>query len=123
MRWFKSLIRLVVDSGLTKDTKSSDARYVRFLNTTLLLFGLSQLPVTALLLFLGLRFQLFVNLVALGGCVVGFFLNRRGNHLPAKVLVISVVSLNAAYFAGIIGSSAPAHIWFIPFAVLGVLVF
>ena len=112
-----------VDSGITSQTSESDAKYLRFLNATLLLFGIAQLPVLSLLIALGLWTQLIVNLAALGLCGLGFALNRHGRHLPAKVLVIGVVTANTAYFAVIMGSSAPAHLWLIPMAVLGVLAF
>lgn len=112
-----------IDSGITPQTSESDAKYLRFLNATLLLFGIAQLPILSLLIALGLWTQLIVNLVALGLCGLGFALNRRGLHLPAKVLVIGVVTANTAYFAVIMGSSAPAHLWLIPMAVLGVLAF
>jgi adenylate cyclase len=112
-----------VESGITLKTSESDAKYLRFFNATLLLFGLAQLPILSLLVVLELWSQLLVNLAALGLCGLGFILNRGGRHLTAKVLVIAVVNANTAYFAVIMGSSAPAHFWLIPMAVLGLLVF
>lgn len=116
-------INWFVDSGVTADTSGSDARYVRFLNATLLLFGFGQVPVLSLFVVLDLGVQLPVNVAALTLCAVGFVLNRRGHHLPAKALVITVVTANTLYFASVLGSSAPAHIWLVPMAVLGVLAF
>ena len=123
MNWLRRAVTWVVDSGVTPETSGSDARYVRFVNATLLLFGLAQAPIIPLLLVLGLGSQLQVNLVTLFLCALGFVLNRRGQHLPAKVLIIAVVTANTAYFAAVLGSSAPTHLWLIPGAVLGVLAF
>ena len=116
MTWF-------IESGITEQTHESDIKYLRFLNATLLLFVAAQLPVLWLLMALELWTPLLVNLAALGLCGLGFVLNRRGSHLPAKVLVLSVLIANSAYFALIMGSSAPAHLWLVPMTVLGVLVF
>ena len=41
----------------------------------------------------------------------------------AKVLVISVMTANTLYFTTVLGSTAPTHLWLIPGAVLGLLVF
>ena len=112
-----------IDSGVTPNTSGSDARYIRFINTTLLVFAVAQLPILPLLVTLGLEAQLLVNLLALGLCGLGFILNRRGDHLVAKLLVISVVIANTGYFAIVLGSSSPTHHWLIPGAVLGVLAF
>ena len=102
---------------------AADARYVRFLNATLLLFSLAQAPVLPLLITLSMIPQLLINLTALALCWVGFVLNRKGQHLVAKILVILTLTGNTAYFATLIGSSAPMHLWLIPMAVLGVLSF
>jgi len=123
MNGLKNSVDWLVDSGVGVDTPKSDARYIRFLNTTLLLFGLGQFPILSLLFILGLQTQLGINLIALSLCGVGYALNRRGHHLSAKVLVIGVVTANTAYFAFIMGSNAPAHLWLVPAAVLGVLAF
>lgn len=108
---------------MKQKTPESDTKYIRFLNGTLLLFGMSQLPVLWLLVSLELWVPLLVNSAALALCGLGFFLNRRGQHLAAKVVVIATVTANTGYFAVIMGASAPAHFWLIPMAVLGVLAF
>ena len=54
MNWLKRTATWVVDSGVTAELPSSDARYVRFINATLLLFGLGQVPILSLLVVLGL---------------------------------------------------------------------
>ena len=113
----------VIDAGVSAETPGSDARYIRFLNTTLLIFSLAQVPILSLLSILQLYTQLLINLTALTLCGIGFVLNRQGRHLPAKVLVVTVVVINSAYFATLFGSSAPTHLWLIPGAVLGALVF
>jgi adenylate cyclase len=123
MTWLRHKATRFIDSGVQPHTPSSDARYIRFLNATLLLFGLGQVPILSLLFTLGLESQLPTNLAALGLCGVGFMLNRRGQHLAAKILVITVVTANTTYFAAVLGSSAPTHLWLIPGAVLGVLAF
>jgi adenylate cyclase len=123
MNWLRTALASVVDSGVTAEMSSLDARYVRFLNTTLLILGLIELPILGLLLVLGLVSQLQINLIALAALASGFVANRRGQHLPAKILVIAVMTANTAYFATILGSSAPTHIWLIPVAALGVLAF
>ncbi len=113
----------VINSGVTDNTPVSRTRYVRFLNATLVLFALFQVPILGLLMALDLTLQVGINLAALSLCGIGFVLNRRWQHLRAKVLVIGVVTANAAYFATIMDSSAPAHLWLIPSAALGVLAF
>ena len=123
MNWLKTATSEVIDSGITPDTSGSDARYIRFLNATLLLFGLAQVPILSLLIALRMGPQLLVNLIALGLCALGFALNRRGRPLAAKILVVAVMTANTSYFATLLGSSAPTHFWLIPGAVLGVLVF
>ncbi len=112
-----------VDSGINAQTPDSDVKYLRFLNATLLLFTLAQLPVLALLTVVELWDQLFINLAAIGLCWTGFLLNRQGRHLAAKVLVLTVLTANTAYFSVILGSTAPTHLWLVPMAVLGILVF
>ncbi|MBP48154.1 MAG: guanylate cyclase [Myxococcales bacterium] len=119
----KSLSAWFIDSGIQADTPDSDIKYLRFLNATLLLFGLAQAPVAILLATLQLWTQLVVNLVATGLCGYGFWLNRRGRYLSAKTLVLAVLITNTAYFAVIMGSSTPTHFWLIPMAVLSALVF
>ena len=123
MKRFNQAVTWIVDSGIQTDTPSSDARYIRFLNATLLLFGLGQLPIITLLGVLGLTDLLLINMGALGLIGGGFELNRRGHHLLAKVVVLGVVTLNTTYFSVILGASSPTHLWLIPGAVLGVLVF
>lgn len=123
MNKFNQAVTGFVDSGVRADTPNSDARYIRFLNATLLLFGLGQLPIISLLGVLGLTSLLMINLGALFLIAVGYVLNRSGHHLLAKIVVLGVVTLNTTYFAVILGSSAPTHLWLIPGAVLGVLVF
>lgn len=112
-----------VDSGITSITPEIDMRYIRFLNATLILFGFGQIPILALLISLGLWAPLQVNLAALAICALGFVINRHGFHLPAKIVIVSVVIANTAYFALVLGSVAPAHLWLIPVAVLGTLAF
>ena len=123
MNWLRRATTAIVDSGVSPETSGSDARYVRFINATLMLFVLAQVPILPLLISLGMGAQLQVNLLTLGLCALGFVLNRRGHHLPAKVLIVAVVTANTAYFAAVLGSSAPTHLWLIPGAVLGVLAF
>lgn len=123
MNLLKALSTWFVDSGITPQTSESEVKYRRFLNATLLLFGIAQLPILSLLVALELWTQLLVNLTALGLCGLGFVLNRRGRPLAAKILVIAVVTANTIYFSVIMGSSTPAHLWLIPMAVLGVLAF
>ena len=123
MKTIKMMMTWFIESGITEQTHESDIKYLRFLNATLLLFVAAQLPVLGLLMALELWTPLLVNLAALALCGLGFVLNRRGSHLPAKVLVLSVLIANTAYFALITGSSAPAHLWLVPMTVLGVLVF
>jgi class 3 adenylate cyclase len=112
-----------VDSGIGPETTRSDARYVRFLNTTMLVFAGAQAPILPLLVALELWAQLAANMVALVLCALSFLLNRRGRHREAKVVFVAVVIANTAYFSMIFGSSAPAHHWLIPGAALGVLAF
>lgn len=123
MDWLRQLAIRFIDSGVGSDTASTDARYVRFLNTTLLVLALVELPILVLLVVLGLGPQFLTNLVALCLLVTGFVLNRRGWYLQAKVLVITVMTANTSYFAAILGSSSPTHLWLIPGAALGVLAF
>ena len=118
-----TLKKSMIDAGLSDETPRSDARYVRFLNATLLVFSLAQVPILSLLSALQLYTQLLINLTALALCGIGFVLNRQGRHLPAKVLVVTVMVINSAYFTTLFGSSAPTHLWLIPGAVLGALVF
>ena len=123
MSWFRSRLAWVIDSGVSVETPSSDARYVRFINATLLLFVLAQLPVLSLLFYMELETQVQVNLGALALLGLAFVLNRRGAHLVAKIVIVAVMSTNTAYFAWMLGSSTPVHFWLIPGAVLGVLAF
>ena len=123
MNWLRARLTWFIDSGVAAETPSTDARYIRFLNTTLLVLGLIEVPILALLIALGLGSQFQTNLVALGLLTFGYVLNRRGRHLLAKVLVVAVMTANTSYFATILGSSAPTHIWLIPGAALGVLDF
>lgn len=123
MKWLTAMSTGFVDSGITPLTSASDAKYLRFLNATLLLFGLAQAPILGLLITLGFWTQLAINGFALGLCLIGFLLNRYGQHLSAKILVNTVLISNTVYFAVIMGSTAAVHVWLIPMAVLGVLVF
>merc|ERR1712216_322480 len=123
MNWISEAIKWAVDSGVPPNTSRSEAKYIRFINATLVLFSFAQLPILSLLMTLNLWLQVLINLGALGLCGLGFVLNRQGRHLSAKVLVILVLTVNTTYFAVIIGSNAPVHLWLIPMAVLGVLVF
>ena len=111
------------DAGITSETAEDDIKYIRFLNATLLLFVMAQLPILWLLVNLGLGVQIFVNLTALGLAGLGFVLNVKGRHKLAKIVVLTVLNVNTVYFAVIIGSMAPTHFWLIPMAVLGLLVF
>ena len=123
MNWLRKKITHLIDSGVRSDALSSDARYIRFLNATLLLFSLAQLPVLILLTMTEMTTQLLVNLCAFSLFGLGYLLNRYGYSLPAKILVLMVMTGNTAYFALLVGSSAPTHFWLIPVAVLGVLIF
>ena len=123
MNWLRSKARRIGDSGVTPDTTGSEARYIRFLNATLLLFSFAQVPILPLLIGLQMWPQIPWNLAALSLCGLGFALNRSGRHLFAKVLSIGVMVAITVYFAILIGSTAPTHLWLIAMAVLGVLVF
>ena len=123
MSWFMTAARVVTDSGVTAETDPTDARYIRFLNTTLLIFVLGQAPILPLLISLVMWAQLVTNLAALTLGGVGFALNRSGRHLSAKILVITVMTANAVYFSTLLGSTAPTHLWLIAMAVLGILAF
>ena len=123
MNSVKRLISWFIESGVTPHTLESESRYIRFLNATLFIFGQAQIPILSLLLMLGMYKPILVNLLALSLFVIGFILNRRGRHLLAKIVIISVMIVNTAYFTSLIGSSAPTHMWLIPVAVLGLLVF
>ncbi len=123
MRRIRAALTVFVDSGVTSNTTATDARYVRFVNATLLLIGLAELPILPLLLVLELKPQFLTNLIALGLCALGFVLNRHGHHLQAKLLLITVLTANTSYFAVVMGSVAPTHLWLIPGAALGVLAF
>lgn len=123
MNQLKAALRCFTDVGITADTDSADMRYIRFLNTTLLLFVLAQLPIIPLLVSLKLWVQLSTNLAALAACGLGFALIRTGRHLRAKLLIIGVMTANTAYFATLLGSTAPIHLWLIAMAVLSVLAF
>ncbi len=123
MEWLKKTLSWFVESGLTSDTPSSDARYIRFVNATLLVLAVVQFPILGLLIALDLGPQVQTNFFALGLLTLGFILNRRGYYLGAKILVITVMTANTAYFATIMGASAPTHLWLIPGAALAVLAF
>jgi class 3 adenylate cyclase len=123
MKGLRRAASWIVDSGIGPETPSSDARYVRFLNATMLVFAGAQGPILPLLVALGLWPQLAANLTALGLCGLGFLLNRQGRHLQAKVVFVAVVTANTAYFSVVVGSSAPTHLWLVPGAALGVLAF
>ena len=123
MTRLKRAISWFVDSGVTPDILTSDTRYIRFVNATLLVFAVVQIPILGLLITLDLGPQVRTNLLALGCLALGFVLNRRGAYLAAKIVVITVMTANTAYFATIMGSSAPTHLWLIPGAALAVLAF
>ncbi len=123
MDWLRQLATRFIDSGVGAETASSDARYVRFLNATLLVLALVELPILVLLVVLGLGPQFLTNLIALCLLITGFVLNRRGQYLLAKILVITIMTANTSYFAATLGSSSPTHLWLIPGAALGVLAF
>ena len=76
MTFLQSPSNWIVDSGITVETPESDIKYIRFLNTTLLLFGLGQIPIISLLIALQLWLPLVVNIAALALCGVGFGINR-----------------------------------------------
>lgn len=113
----------LADSGLTAGTAPSDARYVRFLNAVLVVFGAAQVPILPLLVTLELFPQLLANLATLSLCALSFLINRRGQHLAAKVLFVSVVTVNILYFSMVLGADTPTHFWLVPGAALGVLLF
>ena len=123
MKILKMISTQFIDSGISQQTPEWDLKYVRFLNATLLLLFTTQIPMLGLMLGLKLWTPIFLNVSALMLCGLGFVLNRRGLHLPAKVLVICVMIANSTHPAFMMGSSAPGHLWLIPTAVLGVLVF
>lgn len=123
MNRLRQAVTWFIDSGVASETASTDARYVRFLNATLLVLALVELPILVLLVMLGLGSQFLTNLVALCLLITGFVLNRRGRYLTAKVLVITIMTANTSYFAAMLGASAPTHLWLIPGAALGVLAF
>ena len=121
--WLRALALRFVESGVRSDTSSSDARYIRFLNATLLIFVFAQVPILPLLVSLEMWTQIPWNLAALSLCGLGFALNRSGRYLGAKVLTISVMVANTVYFAILLGATAPTHLWLMAMAVLGVLAF
>ncbi len=123
MNDLKVRLQWVINSGVTADMTGSDARYIRFINATLLLFGSAQLPILFLLISLDMILPLGINLIALVLFGLGFMINRSGRTLLAKLLITSVMTANTAYFAILLGSSAPTHFWFMPVAVLSVLAF
>mgnify|MGYP001263901570 CR=1 FL=1 len=123
MKILKMISTWFIDSGVTKETPALDIKYVRFLNATLLLLFTAQIPMLGLMIGLASWTPLLLNLAATGVCWLGFMLNRRGNHLTAKMLVLTIMIANSTHPAFVMGSSAPAHLWLIPAAVLGVLVF
>ena len=123
MKILKLFSTWFIDSGLTPKTPESEIKYVRFLNATLLLLITALMPMLVLMSSLKLWTPILLNIAALGLCGIGFMLNRRGMHLLAKVLVLIVMIANCSHPAFMMGSNAPAHLWLIPTAVLGVLVF
>ena len=123
MTRLKAISTWFIDSGVGQSTSDSNTKYLRFFNATLLLFASAQLPIIYILMRFDLISQLAVNLTALGLCGAAFFLNRSGRYLIAKILLLTVVTANTVYFSVIIGSNAPTHLWLIPMAVLGVLIF
>ena len=123
MKILKMISTWFIESGVTKETPASDIKYVRFLNATLLLLFTAQIPMLGLMIGLASWVPLLLNLAATGVCWLGFMLNRRGNHLTAKMLVLTIMIANSTHPAFVMGSTAPAHLWLIPAAVLGVLVF
>ncbi len=123
MSLIQSTVKWFIDSGVHSEMAEADTKYIRFLNATLVLFGLGQIPILALLINFEMWFQLATNFGALALCGLGFILNRQGHHLAAKIMVILVVTANTAYFSSLLGSSAPTHFWLIPAAVIGVLAF
>ena len=114
MKRLKRVASWFIESGIGPDTAEPDGRYVRFLNTAMLVFASAQVPILPLLVALGLWPQLVANLTALSLCGAGFWINRRGRHLSAKVVFVAVVTANTVYFSWIFGSSAPTHLWLIP---------
>ncbi len=123
MKILKMMSTWFIESGITHQTPESDMKYVRFLNATLLLLFTAQIPMLGLMVGLESWTPLLLNIAATVVCGIGFLLNRRGNYLAAKMLVLTVMIANSAHPAFMMGSSAPAHLWLIPAAVLGVLVF
>ncbi|HCH65265.1 MAG: hypothetical protein CL927_12965 [Deltaproteobacteria bacterium] len=119
----RAVLQAFTNAGVTAKTSNTDKRYIRFLNTTLLIFVVAQVPIIPLLIRLELWTQLATNLAALSIGVLGFLLHRSGRYLTAKVLIIGVMTANTAYFAALLGSTAPTHLWLVPMAVLGVLAF
>ena len=123
MNKLNAALQCFTEVGITPDTKPTDDRYIRFLNTTLLIFVFAQLPIIPLLVSLKLWLPLSTNVATLATCGLGFVLIRTGRPLPAKLIIIGAMTVNTAYFATLLGSTAPIHLWLIAMAVLGVLAF
>ena len=68
INWLNSVTTRWIDSGVDQQTPETDVKYIRFLNATLLLFGISQLPILGLLIGLELWGQLPINVIALALC-------------------------------------------------------
>ena len=110
-------------AGTRPDKQGTADRYIRFLRTTLLIFVAAQLPIIPLLISLELWIPLCTNVATLAICGLGFALIRTGRRLLAKLIIIGVMTANTAYFAALLGSTAPIHLWLIAMAVLGLLAF
>ena len=108
MKRFRQAVLWFIDSGVESETVSTEARYVRFLNATLLVLALVEYPILVLLVVLGLGPKCLMDLIALCALVTGFVLNRRGRYLTAKILVITIMTANTSYFAGY---PSLAHSW------------
>ena len=92
------LIKQFINSGTSALAPFNQTRYIRFLNITLLIIICAQLPIIPLLIVLDTYGPLMVNIGTLLLCGLGWILNRKGMHVFAKTLVLTVVSANTIYF-------------------------
>ena len=64
MSRLRAAVSWVTEAGISADTSTADARYIRFLNATLLLFVFGQIPILPMTVTLGRGPQILVNLGA-----------------------------------------------------------
>ena len=113
----------IINSGIQTETSEEDTRYIRFLNTTLIIFAIAQLPIIPILAIAQLSSAVFINSCAFSLLIIGYFLNRNGKYLIAKFLTAFVIMANTLYFSLLVGSNAPTHLWLIPSAMFATFIF